>query len=78
MEILTTKREPMLTPRLQEVICLIAYPYSRKQMREILGMKKKTLESHITRIMDKTGVHDHIELIAYAQQHGYGKQEVTL
>lgn len=71
MTTLATKCDPVFTPRMLQIIGLIAHPYSRKQIREILGMNRKTLESHITRIMDKTNIHDYVELIAWAQENKY-------
>jgi DNA-binding NarL/FixJ family response regulator len=71
MNTLATKCDPMFPPRQLEILQLIAHPYSRTQIREKLGINKKTLESHITRIMDKTNMHDYVELIAWAQENGY-------
>lgn len=70
-----TKCVATFSPRTLEILELIAHPYSRRQIRIMLDMNNKTLQTHILRIMDKTGVHDYVELIAFAQEHGLGKQE---
>jgi two-component system response regulator NreC len=75
MEMIIEKCVATFSPRALEILRLIARPYSRKQISTILDMNSKTLQTHISRIMDKTGTHGYVELIAFAQANGFGKIE---
>ncbi|MGI9667929.1 MAG: response regulator [Acidimicrobiia bacterium] len=51
-----------LTPREREVVILIAQGYTYRQSASKLGMKVKTLETHMSHIFEKLGVATRAEL----------------
>ncbi len=51
-----------LTPREREVVVLIAQGYTYRQVAAKLGMKVKTLETHMSHIFEKLGVATRSEL----------------
>jgi DNA-binding NarL/FixJ family response regulator len=59
-----------LTPREREVLQLVAEGKSTKEIAGLLGISFKTAESHRTRIMKKTDIHETAGLVRYAVRRG--------
>jgi DNA-binding NarL/FixJ family response regulator len=59
-----------LTPRLSEVLRLIADGNTTREVAAILGVSEKTAELYRSRIMAKLDVHDTAGLVRYAIRHG--------
>ena len=59
-----------LTPREREVLQLVAEGKSTKEIAKLLGISFKTAESHRTRIMKKTSIHETAGLVRYAVRRG--------
>ncbi len=59
-----------LTPREQEITVLLAEGYSAKETAAKLFISPKTVENHITSIMNKLGIHSTLELVRYAARLG--------
>ena len=59
-----------LTPREQEVMRLLAEGVPRKVIAKKLYISQKTVENHTTRILNKLGLHNTIELVRYAAKLG--------
>jgi DNA-binding NarL/FixJ family response regulator len=59
-----------LTSREREVLQLVAEGKSTKEVAHLLGISFKTAESHRTRIMKKTGIHETAGLVRYAVRRG--------
>ncbi|HKN47072.1 MAG TPA: response regulator transcription factor [Candidatus Polarisedimenticolia bacterium] len=59
-----------LTPREREVLQLVAEGNSSKEVAKLLGITKKTAESHRTRIMEKLEIHETASLVRYAVRRG--------
>ena len=59
-----------LTPREQEVMILVAEGLSTNQISERLYISPKTVENHRSRVMQKLGLHNTIELVRYATKLG--------
>ena len=59
-----------LTPREREVLKLIAEGNTNQAIAEILGLSRKTVESHRANIMRKLEVHDVTDLVKYAIRKG--------
>jgi DNA-binding NarL/FixJ family response regulator len=57
---------PRLTPREREVIQLLAEGHRNKKIAQMLGISIKTVETHRTTLMRKTGVKSIVELVRYA------------
>ena len=49
---------------------LIAEAHTNKQIAEALVISPKTVENHRTRIFQKLGMHDRVELTRYAIRRG--------
>ena len=59
-----------LTSREREVLQLVAEGKSTKEVAQLLGISFKTAESHRTRIMKKTHIHETAGLVRYAVRRG--------
>lgn len=60
----------VLSPREYEVVRLIALGYTNKEIAKRLSLSVRTVERHRTSIMNKLGMQNRAELIAYAVRHG--------
>ncbi len=60
----------VLTPREQEVLRLIAEGNTNQDIADILGLSRKTVESHRGNIMRKLALHDVTDLVKYAIRKG--------
>lgn len=59
-----------LTPRERQVLQLVAESRSTKQIAQLLGIERRTAESHRSHLMDKLGIHDTAGLVRYAIRMG--------
>jgi len=59
-----------LSPREREVLQLIAEGKSTKEIAGLLSISFKTAESHRTRLMRKTNIHETASLVRYAVRRG--------
>jgi DNA-binding NarL/FixJ family response regulator len=59
-----------LTPRQREILQMIAEGKSTKEIAFVLDVSVKTVETHRTTLMERTGIHDVAGLVVYAIQHG--------
>lgn len=59
-----------LSPREREVLQLIAEGRSTKEIAGLLSISFKTAESHRTRLMRKTNIHETASLVRYAVRRG--------
>jgi len=68
-----TIKLPDFTQRELDVIHLIAHAYTRQKVADALSISYKTVDTYMCSIFKKAGLHHQIELIAFAQVNGYGK-----
>lgn len=61
-----------LTHREQEVLRLIARGLNNQQIADKLFISPRTVDTHRTNIMQKLNIHDAVNLVRYALEHGYG------
>ena len=61
---------PVLTPREMEVLQLIVYGKSNKDIAVVLGVSANTVAVHRARIMQALGLHNAAELVVYAIRSG--------
>lgn len=61
---------PALSPREQEVLCLVAGGRSTKQAARDLSVSVKTIETHRRNLMDKLQIDNVADLTKYAIRHG--------
>lgn len=72
-----TAKLPDFTPRELDVVRLVARLFTRQQIAKALKLSYNTITSHMYSIFKKVGVHCQAELIAFAQDNGYGKEIVV-
>lgn len=62
-----TKR---LSPREREVLALVAWGHTNREIADRLVVSQKTIESHKARLMDKLGLRTRAELVRHAKKSG--------
>lgn len=60
----------MLTDRERTVLEHVAHGLSQKQVATAMGISIKTVQHHLSHVMDKVGIHDRVELSRYAIREG--------
>jgi DNA-binding NarL/FixJ family response regulator len=58
-----------LTSRQREVLCLLRRGYSNKEIARRLGISRHTIKIHITAILQRLGVRNRTEAVAWASEH---------
>jgi DNA-binding NarL/FixJ family response regulator len=61
-----SSRRPMLTRREQDVLRLLAQGHTDKEIGRTLGLSPRTVQTHLTRIREKTGARRRAELATWA------------
>ena len=67
------RRPPLLTPREQEVIALVADGLRNSEIAERLWVSPATVRKHLENIYDKLGVHTRTAAVARFQRSGHGR-----
>lgn len=62
----TGTRGASLSEREVEVLRYVGKGYAKKQIAEMLGISVKTVDKHVTSVMEKLDIHDRVELALYA------------
>ena len=62
----TGTRGATLSEREVEVLRYVGKGYAKKQIAEMLGISVKTVDKHVTSVMEKLDIHDRVELALYA------------
>ncbi len=57
---------PLLTPRQEEVVALVAEGLSNRQIAGRLGLSEHTIKKYLFRVFDKLGISSRVELVLYA------------
>lgn len=60
-----------LTPREREVLTLVAWGHTNKEIAAILGITVKTVETHKANAMQKLEIHSRAELVRFALAEGW-------
>lgn len=60
-----------LTPREREVLAMVAYGHTNKEIAELLGITVKTVETHKANAMQKLEIGSRADLVRYALAHGW-------
>ena len=63
-----------LTAREREVLDLLAEGASNRQIARALGLSLKTVQNHVSRILDKLQAADRTQAVLRARQAGHGAQ----
>jgi len=64
-------RGSALSEREIEVLRYVGKGYAKKQIAEMLGISVKTVDKHVTSVMEKLDIHDRVELALYAVREGF-------
>jgi DNA-binding NarL/FixJ family response regulator len=59
------------TPREEQVLRLVAWGYSNKEIAAQLDVSVKTVETHKTKAMQRLGLHSRIDIVRFALLHGW-------
>jgi DNA-binding NarL/FixJ family response regulator len=62
----TGTRGATLSERELEVLRYVGRGFAKKQIAEMLGISVKTVDKHVTSVMEKLDIHDRVELALYA------------
>jgi DNA-binding NarL/FixJ family response regulator len=60
-----------LTPREREIVAMVAYGHTNKEISSTLGITVKTVETHKSNIMQKLGLTSRAELVRFALTQGW-------
>jgi len=60
----------LLTDREREVLSYVAKGLSQREIARLAGISVKTVQHHITSVMDKLQIHDRVELARFAIREG--------
>jgi two-component system NarL family response regulator len=63
---ITGTRGATLSEREVEVLRYVGKGFAKKQIAEMLGISVKTVDKHVTSVMEKLDIHDRVELALYA------------
>jgi DNA-binding NarL/FixJ family response regulator len=69
------EKEDTLSNREQEVLRLIAWGHTNKEIANLLHLSVKTVESHKTRLMEKLNFQSRADIVRYALRRGWLKEE---
>jgi DNA-binding NarL/FixJ family response regulator len=64
-------RGAALSEREIEVLRYVGKGFAKKQIAEMLGISVKTVDKHVTSVMEKLDIHDRVELALYAVREGF-------
>jgi len=65
---------PLLTPREEQVVALVAEGLSNRQIARELNLSEHTIKKYLFRIFEKLGVSSRVELVLYAVNNGDPRQ----
>ncbi len=75
--VLSIDRDIELTPTETRVIQYVAKGMSNREVAETLGVSQRTIESHVSNMLGKTGLHNRTELARWAMESGIGKSRMA-
>ena len=66
-------REVELTPTETKVLQYVARGMPNREIAEVMGVSQRTIESHVSNMLSKTGLHNRTELARWAIESGLGR-----
>jgi DNA-binding NarL/FixJ family response regulator len=66
-------REVELTPTETKVLQYVARGMPNREIAEVMGVSQRTIESHVSNMLAKTGLHNRTELARWAIESGLGR-----
>jgi len=70
LRVLNSCGHPLLTPREEQVVALVAEGLSNRDTARELNLSEHTIKKYMFRIFDKLGISSRVELVLYAVNHG--------
>jgi DNA-binding NarL/FixJ family response regulator len=70
LRVVNSNGRPLLTPREEQVVALVADGLTNRGVAEELGLSEHTIKKYLLRIFDKVGISSRVELVLYAMSHG--------
>jgi DNA-binding NarL/FixJ family response regulator len=70
LRVVNTQGSPLLTPREEQVVALVADGLSNRGVARELGLREDTVKTYLFRIFEKLGISSRVELALYAVHHG--------
>jgi DNA-binding NarL/FixJ family response regulator len=74
LRVLNSSGHPLLTPREEQVVALVAEGLSNRDIARELNLSEHTIKKYVFRIFDKLGISSRVELVLYAVNHGDPRQ----
>jgi DNA-binding NarL/FixJ family response regulator len=66
LRVLNAGGRPLLTPREEQVVALVAEGLGNRQIARELNLSEHTIKKYLFRIFEKLGISTRVELVLYA------------
>jgi DNA-binding NarL/FixJ family response regulator len=70
LRVVNTGGRPILTPREEQVVALVAEGFSNREIARELNLSHHTVKKYLFRIFEKLGISTRVELVLYALNNG--------
>ena len=70
LRVLNAHGRPLLTPREEQVVALVAEGLGNRQIARELNLSEHTIKKYLFRIFEKLGISSRVELVLYAVNNG--------
>jgi DNA-binding NarL/FixJ family response regulator len=74
LRVLNSRGSPLLTPREEQVVALVAEGLGNRQIARELKLSEHTVKKYLFRIFEKLGISTRVELVLYAVNNGDPRQ----
>jgi DNA-binding NarL/FixJ family response regulator len=73
LRVLNAGGRPILTPREEQVVALVAEGLGNRQIAQELNLSEHTIKKYLFRIFEKLGISTRVELVLYALNNGHSR-----
>ena len=73
LRVINAKGAPLLTPREEQVVALVAEGLNNRDVAGELKLSEHTVKKYLFRIFNKLGISTRVELVLYAVNHGQSR-----
>lgn len=74
LRVVNSGGKPILTPREEQVVALVAEGLSNREIAQELSLSHHTVKKYLFRIFEKLGISTRVELVLYAVNNGEARQ----
>ena len=74
LRVLNARGQPLLTPREEQVVALVAEGLGNRHIARELNLSEHTIKKYLFRIFEKLGISTRVELVLYAVNNGDPRQ----